>query len=108
MTALPPEAAVFNTSFGLPITSDKVASRYQGMTTIGHLFAGQSTPRHEFDKTQLNQCGRINGRDKGADSSRNEQSVTILSQCERYPTLRNVIKRYQIISYVNVLFGVIL
>jgi len=36
------------------------------------------------------------------------KSVTILSQCERYPTLRNVIKRYQIISYVNVLFGVIL
>ena len=34
------------------------------MTTIGHLFAGPSTSRDEFDKTQLNQCGRINGRDR--------------------------------------------
>jgi hypothetical protein len=36
------------------------------------------------------------------------KSVTILSQYERYLTLRNVIERYQIISYVIVLFGVIL
>jgi hypothetical protein len=58
-----PKAAVFRATFGLPITSDKVASCCQAMTTIGHLFAGSSTSRDEFDKTQLNQCGRINGRD---------------------------------------------
>ena len=33
------------------------------MATIGHLFAGPSTSCDEFDKTQLSQCGRINGRD---------------------------------------------
>ncbi len=36
------------------------------------------------------------------------KSVTILSQCERYPTLPNVIKRYQKTSYVNVLIRDIL
>jgi hypothetical protein len=48
MTALPPEAAVFNTSFGLPITSDKVASR-----------SSRSDSRHYVDQFAEDIKGQI-------------------------------------------------
>jgi len=39
-------------------------SRADAVFAPYNLFAGPSTSRDEFDKTQLNQCGRINGRDR--------------------------------------------